>query len=422
MKKINLEAFIDDDYDNDEELKAFEKSESYEELVFKKRQQECETENSGEESRGSEEFAEDNERLSTILEVSCESESPLKMKYSKRFSGIRNFKKDLVQEETVPEEAEPVGVIVAEAVVSNGVFDVDSIPIGNKVTNKMSFEELLEESLKKQDQLDYEQQQLKKNKKPLAVKKPFLQRGGGTNKTESVVVPVQKPPPHAVQKSIASKSGVSTEITSEVVEVQKNTGAPRPFLKRGEGLKRFQPDRLTAKTSTGQVRNQSNITPINNHQQQQKSIKKSESLTNMNCGTTANQAKRTLSSKSLQSKSTTNLKINNSNEHSITSKLSKQYAEITSMTNKNLKQATQDRTTTMPLQGSLNEKIISKQEPASCLGSSSDDELKEFEHLEQYVDEHPSFRSNVSFVENVLSNYSNDKSNFCFLFNWSILS
>ncbi len=202
------------------------------------------------------------------------------------------------------------------------------------------------------------------------------------------------------------------------VEVKKHTGAPRPFLRRGEGLKRFQPDKPVAKASTGgQMRGQSTAAMSNqNLQSSQKTMKKSQSFTNMNAAGAANPPKRTLASKSLQSKSTTNLKNNPLSERTL-AKLDPVVKAPSSVSSRNLKPAVQVSMAAMPVQQGMSEQAT----PAV----NSDDELKEFEHLEQYVDEHPSFRSSVSFVENVMSKHGSKDKGKCLdleAFSWIVFN
>ena len=147
------------------------------------------------------------QRLSTILEVSCESESPLKKAQKQQ---------QKQQQAARGAERRPT------------VLDVDSIPIGGKATNRMSFEQLLEESLRRQEQLDKDKDMDKDMEKeqrggtvrhrPLA-KKPFLLKSGA-----------KAAPPTAKQ---AEPEAADADARA--------AGPPRPFLKRGEGLRRFQP-------------------------------------------------------------------------------------------------------------------------------------------------------------------------------------
>lgn len=353
MKKINLEAFVDDD---DFEIDDFEEL----------RQESKEIEEQ-EENNYSEDENEDNiERLSTILEVSCESESPLKR--SQRRSSSLKLKK---QNDVNINKAE-----THAASDQNDVIDVDSIPIGCKPTNKMSFEELIEESLKKQDVLDMEHQKLKSQRKKPIAKKPFLLKN---SKETSNPLPKPQQQPQAIKPPVSQpikpiKDEPEPSVPTETSTKPKN--APRPFLKRGEGLKRYQTNPKKPDTKpqqppamSQQLRSISTTSiPQQLAQQQhliaQKINKHSQSYTNINSA-----SKQSNKSSNLHSKSTVNLKPKQQEQKN------------------KLKPAIQLNSCAMP----------------SIPTHTSDDELKEFETLEQYVDEHPSFRSSVSFVENILS-------------------
>lgn len=429
MKKINLEAFIDDDFDNDDALNVEKALASYDDYSEPLKDAKS---SSDKIERVDDEDLDDNQQLSTILEVSCESESPLKKTQKRAGTGSLRTKVDDIHEEDPEQEIENVIECNEKDEIkskNSNVLDVDSIPIGVKPTNKMSFEELLEESLKKQDQLDMEQQKNGNRKKPV-VKKPFLMKNSGTNKVQAqakvqqsvapVSAPVSVPAPVPVQVKI------SKDVPSEFPEFEfnaapKHSGAPRPFLKRGEGLKRFQSkqnesavsnksesNKPSVKSNNGAQQLRSNSTTSLNNQlaqqqqmTQQRIMRKSQSITNVNQNTTS-ATKKTLPQKfNLQSKSSTTL--NNENQNSLRSKSKilessaiSTLENSTAKANQKLKPAVQVNSTPAPEQVTENPRVKS-------VVSNSDDELKEFEKLEQYVDEHPSFRSSVSFVENVLS-------------------
>lgn len=460
MKKINLEAFIDDD--DEDEFNVERALAEYEVSRGRENYKNYGHQDEGEESdcvgmiAGSDD-QQSHQRLSTILEVSCESESPLKktqLQKQLRSSGGRpgakkqqtfNIYKDTNEAITCQEE-QPRST---DSLPQTDVLDVDSIPIGVKPTNKMSFEELLEESLKKQDQLDMEQQKNSSRRKPIT-KKPFLLKNSGgaalnvatvtANKTAAAKPlvaqqqkPIKEPEPVVVPPT-------PTEGTLDAGAPKQHTGPPRPFLKRGEGLRRFQSSTQKSNTSdnsskaeTAPKATKSNSSGNNNssslNQQlaqqqeliQRKIIKKSQSYTNMNqqsVARTTTTAQKPLR-KSLESKSVSNLKPNGALTTKTTTQANTVTEPVVQMTQK-LKPAVQFNATAMPTTAS-----IAPAEPITVASPNrSDDELKEFETLEQYVDEHPSFQSSVSFVENVVladkkqSNTNTSKANkFAYMLN-----
>ena len=201
-----------------------------------------------------------NQRLSTILEVSCE-DSPLK-----KPNPIKEFNAKPKKIETVVEEScidvQPVSLDDDKdaerddqdfSMKSKDALDIDNLPIGVKPTNKMSFEELIEEKLKIADQLDQEQFKNSNNKtkkKPVSstnkTREKFLQAKAAkpqtvtaptlissTNKSSKPDTIAQSQQQHIVEKQ--------AEIISESTTQPTSNKQPRKYLKRGEGLKRYQP-------------------------------------------------------------------------------------------------------------------------------------------------------------------------------------
>ena len=385
MKKINLDAFIDDDNDEYDVDKALEDYESYSAFMQQQQQQQPLV------------VEEPDHRLSTILEVSRE-ESPMK-----KLVVHHKVEASKSEPESVPEEEEHV---VEDATLANPPLDIDSIPIGGKSTNKMSFEELIEESLKKQDQLDMEQQKRSTKKRPLVKKQPYVQKSAKE-------VPASNP--RQAQPKPAPKPVEVPEVIAEAppVEVAQSSGVkPRVYLKRGEGLKRYQPPAPTKPQQAAETVSQKPVlksvssAAFSQSQPQPKVIKKSQSVTNMTRKQSVQQQQQQ-PAKLLHSKSTSRMP---------SSTASANVKPETSVGK--LKPAVQFNTTEMPR---ARVEPVQTRQPTS-----SDEELKEFETLEQYVDEHPSFRSSVSFVENVVlhsnkpskaSNANNKANKFAYMLN-----
>jgi hypothetical protein len=203
MKKINLEAFVDDDdeYDDNNDDENNENDDL--DFIIDNKENHYDDE--------SQEAAADN-RLSTILEVSCE-ESPLKAKqtlnsYRRHVleNNLKNKMKSLAETQNENDQYQSYDLNENnnndddnQLLSTKPVFDVDSIPIGIKPTNKMTFEQLIEEKLKHADELEQEQLNQRNLKK-----KPFLKKQSN-NKTAITVTkqfipnksapPVPPPPP-----------------------------------------------------------------------------------------------------------------------------------------------------------------------------------------------------------------------------------
>jgi hypothetical protein len=228
-----------------------------------------------------------NNRLSTILEVSCE-ESPFKKPSAlKEYSAKQQQKNEKFEEETIAKPLRQIETKTQNS-VSNVVaknfdendevndesneeeedreeqkqkpLDIDSLPIGFKPTNKMSFEQLIEEKLKIAEQLDQEQfknsTSNKTKKKPIVMSKTrekFIQ-----SKSAAAAAAATKSQQPTVSTSVLSNNNtnkaapknVETNVQGEKVSeaTDASVGAQAPslkqpckFLKRGEGLKRYQP-------------------------------------------------------------------------------------------------------------------------------------------------------------------------------------
>ena len=210
-----------------------------------------------------------NHRLSTILEVSCE-ESPLKKassnalkEYNSKQPKIQTLSEELPEKggeassqangEEEKEESELVEDLAKDADQdrrTSKILDVDSLPIGFKPTNKMSFEQLIEEKLKIADQLDREQfsnTTSSKAKRPnTAVSKTrekFVQakviRDNNVKPAVPPPAPLVMPPPQKPEKSTTTTTTAANEPDMNNI-LPTNVKQPKKYLKRGEGLKRYQ--------------------------------------------------------------------------------------------------------------------------------------------------------------------------------------
>lgn len=349
-KKFNLEAFVDDDYEQDYQY--------------------SDNEQINEQEQNDQEIEEAENRLSTILEVSCE-ESPLKSKQSQN-----NFRRNVL-ENNLKNKMKPV-IEDDDNDDFVDIVDIDSIPIGIKPTNKMTFEQLIEEKLKQADQLDQEQFSQKSiKKKPFLIKKQSIKTAKPPlMKSTPVLAPPPQPPP------------ILQELPPS--ELSSNMIGPRKFLKRGEGLKRYQPQELPVVQVPKPV--------------EQKCLQRQ----------TASKL-RSVSSSSL----TANLQQINQNTINQVNKMKKSHS-VTNMTNPVKKTITKTaaKTTIKPTQQAVKLKpavqynstampVVQAAKPALH----DDSELNEFEQLEQLAEEHPSFRSSVSFVETVLTTRKQNDNN-----------
>lgn len=469
MKKINLDAFVDDDYDDDFNVRHMNMNKYDNEYDYEETENDVE-DCTDQQQQQKQQYPDDkvDYRLSTILEVSCE-ESPLKGKQTNQLNNYRrsvlenNFKNkkmkpltEIMDEENennnndnelaVDQIAEQTNEIPAQTA---DVLDIDSIPIGIKPTNKMSFEQLIEEKLKHADELD--QEQLKRNVK----KKPFLKRQSSASKSckpAAVSVSTLKPTPALAPPAQPPPTQLKEPPSEPYTDSICRTVAPRKFLKRGEGLKRYQPPSAQAAaappppTTTNNPARQSSSNLTSNNESNNKTIQR-QTATNTNSNKL-----RSVSSSSL-SLSNNPQPLINTNSYSANNQLNnnkmKKSQSVTNITNQAVKKSTapSNNKQQLPQQSAKNiptnnkapvppqpqaqpqsqQHATIKLKPAVQFNSTAmpsqtplpekqtplieDSELKEFETLEQYVDEHPSFRSSVSFVETVLTNNTKTKPN-----------
>jgi hypothetical protein len=132
-------------------------------------------------------------------------------------------------------------------------MDIDSLPIGVKPTNKMSFEQLIEEKLKIKDQLDNEQAKYGSKKRQKQTRQQQQQQqphpqmkftadedqedddeedgGGGGEEKETE------------ENDDDEEDETEAECEQQEPEIRATSARikPRQFLKKGEGLKRYQP-------------------------------------------------------------------------------------------------------------------------------------------------------------------------------------
>jgi centromere protein J len=354
--------------------------------------------------------------------------------------------------------------------------DIDSIPIGIKPTNKMTFEELIEEKLKIADQLDMEQKTKNSKLKRTFIKKNATNVGNTQTTTAAVLVPVlNKPLKPATQASstisakaalesnvvsgnqsnVATSSAVGDSSTSQFAQQQQQQKQPKKYLRRGEGLKRYQPRSKSSSSNINSVSSQESgasvslannktrrsLSSLNNNNinstssgslasiNQKSTLKKSQSAASIATGftsaTTLNtQRKNTENKNELKSyaKNVTTQKAQSTSKNLNNKlKLSLQYSSTENPLNYpkqaqyKEKQPTSYRSSSIGLnQGSqdqFNSKATSNSNERNTLEIADSvveenkdvDELSEFEQLEQYAEEHASFRSTVSYVEQVLT-------------------
>ena len=299
QKNFKLESFIDnydelndvfDDGDDGKNENGFGKELNY----FNGRVEGCEDECGDDEiDYGQNQISPQNNRLSTILEVSCEESPFKKLSALKEYNAKQQQKKEKLEEETSSHESNKTETATngAGAVASSFAklddkeqalndknddesddgdkdevekqpLDIDSLPIGLKPTNKMSFEQLIEEKLKIAEQLDHEQfknsESNKNKKKTVAMSKTrekFIQAKAAAskenNKQVQQTVATQQSSTSVVPNKVTPKSdaimqadkgaSMNSESDSGVGAQSTSLKQPCKFLKRGEGLKRYQP-------------------------------------------------------------------------------------------------------------------------------------------------------------------------------------
>lgn len=260
------------------------------------------------------------------------------------------------------------------------MLDIDSLPIGIKPTNQMDFEELIEEKLKIADQLEQEHQELSKKSK-VKKKEPIKPTA------EPIVDQIPDDSDPQIEISIDDEEEIQCEFDSEPPDSKPKS---RPFLKRGEGLKRYQPQ--SKKISDTNKKSLLN--------------RKSVSTSNLNCKTKQtvqnNTKARTLSRnapkpverpKKIESKTQTTIKSKSCSSSKV--EVKKNEPKLPEKPVENKKQDNQLE--------SDNEDFNSNYFQPKLVQSSNnyndqhhnDTELKEFENLEKYVEEHPSFQNSI---------------------------
>ena len=365
-----------------------------------------------------------NNRLSTILEASCE-ESPFKKvtlvnrPSSSAKASLFNSKAQTskyTKIETVSEENDNDQDDQAEQELSQAhdednndenedlneqaephnrnptALDIDSLPIGVKPTNKMSFEQLIEEKLKIADQLEQEQREMAKiKKKPLNLaninktRQQFLQ-AKMAKEAKFPAAPAQ-PAAAAKQPQQAQQQPPQEEPEQPVKQLNRE---PRRYLRRGEGLKRYQGGRERSKSNSNSKSGKEPAPKPMSRVTSSSSQLKSASST-----TLAPSSQSCANPKLKKSISASNMTAAGQKEPPLKKSSSLKSSTSTSSLNPSTKAAA----------------AAKKPEPAakpkpptkSSEDLALDDELSEFEQLEQYVDEHPSFRSTTSFVDAVLT-------------------
>ena len=230
MQKINLDAYVDDDDEFLEETDDFSLD------LCQKKEDELE-----------EGLTESKNRLSTILEVSCEEspfKRPLRSRSNDSSAGRLNSNK---AKKKLSDISAPVNEItltdeqVNEPEIKDGdenenedqdsgqrCIDVDSIQIGVKPTNKMTFEDLIEEKLR--------QAEMENDYRPSGKKKGMVIKKKNPVKVTQATIQQLPPPP---QKPFKEQEQVESQ--PEMLTAISKFTTPHRFLKRGEGLKKYLP-------------------------------------------------------------------------------------------------------------------------------------------------------------------------------------
>lgn len=158
-------------------------------------------------------------------------------------------------------------------------MDIDSQPIGLKPTNKMSFEQLIEEKLKIQEQLDSEQAKFGSRQRG--------RRQQTLDEEEEAAIEEEDEEELDEQEPDDEDNNNGDEIEHEE---EPNVGRqPRKFLKKGEGLKRYQPRPKKSKKSAAARTSLSSI----NTAQSTRASTKSTTTSRKSTGSIGNQPKTT---------------------------------------------------------------------------------------------------------------------------------
>lgn len=289
-----------------------------------------------------------------------------------------------------------------DQVISKYCNDFDNMPLGVKSTNKLTFEQLVEEKLKIADELDKEHFRVTNTKKKNIIK---TKHNFTDNKKPTIIDQINSNPQiETISKN--SNKGNQAPVKNERNDNQFETtikskdlckNLPRRFLKKGEGLKRFAPK---SKLES----NAKNQTEDNSRNEYSKKLPNTFSLV------------KSCSFKSKQPKNQGKIIVENK------AKIDKNNeTEIDKSLNLNIDDSEINYSNQINQKGFIKNNTISV---GYGIKNLEEEELKEFEKLEQYVDEHPSFsnsciwgvekeivdRNNSKEVQNSSTEFYNDNS------------
>lgn len=258
-------------------------------------------------------------------------------------------------------------------------MDIDKIPIGVNPTNRMDFEQLLEEKLKISEQLEEEQARLGSKKSSSVKKKP----------------PLSDVPPDEDQQQSQPSNPPSRQ--------------PRVFLKKGEGLKKYMP-KTTKASKQEQAKNRLSSGSTTTMTRVTSSKTTSTTPNNKNAATVDSNLRKisnlTENAIKMATTSSSNLRAQQvvvkkaSPEPQSTSSLAKTNS-LSSVSSSSLGSISSDqklRNNRTESLTSLNEKkqegkrvrVIEPPKNYKYDQDDDDHELREFETMEQYLTEHPS--------------------------------
>jgi hypothetical protein len=297
--------------------------------------------------------------------------------------------------------------------ISKKCRDFDNIPIGNKSTNKMSFEQLIEEKLKIAEQLDNEHFETKnKNKKNIIKiknisnesKKPDYIDQINNNQAQLNSKHLNKINQVPTKHEKKENDQIETKITLENL----NKIQPRKFLKKGEGLKRYTPKFNLESNMITQLNESKNIVDSNlmnvnsiediSRNNSSKRFKTtSSSIKNNSSKLKKSHYQNNVSKTSIEKKSKIDKKTRTLSEKEYLTKSENKFQRSNDENKKINVNYTDEK-------DNHKNNIINIE---NCIKNVEEDELDEFEKLEQYVDEHPSFSNSYNWIVESQENKKN---------------
>lgn len=272
------------------------------------------------------------------------------------------------------------------------MLDIDSLPIGIKPTNQMDFEELIEEKLRIADQLEQEHQELSKKSK---VKKKELVKPTA----EPIVDQIPDDSDLQIEISIDDEEEVQCELESELCDSKPK---PKPFLRRGEGLKRYQPhSKKILDANKKSLLNRKSVSTSNLISKPKQTVQSNTKTRTLS----RNPPKPVEKPKKIENKTQTTIKSKSSSNSKL--EVKKNQPKVPEKPSENIKLDNQVESEDDEFNSNYFQPKLVQSSNNYNDQHHNDTELKEFENLEKYVEEHPSFQTSI--VKNFSSKTNTDQ-------------